>query len=111
MNGAYTPDNRKILSLEGAANEEHDNQTDEEVVEEPMMDYEYKPGEFVAVINEDDEDGNLEFWIARIKEVKESAESVAEELTVVWYETQDTNGRTKPIDKKYSIAKKRGKVW
>ena len=36
---------------------------------------------------------------------------MAEELTVVWYEAQDTNGRTKPIDKKYSIAKKRGKVW
>jgi len=111
MNGSYTPENRKLITAETGMSDEEEEEIDAEDLSAPMNDYEYKEGYFVAVINEDEEDGHLEFWIARIKEVQESPEGVAEELNIVWYEAEDNYGRTNPIDKKYQIAKKRGKAW
>ena len=67
MNGPYAPENSKLLSAEEVA-DYMKHEDEEDFMEDPMVDYAYKQGEFVAVIDEDGDHG--EFWIAKVKEVR-----------------------------------------
>ena len=113
MNGAYAPGEAKLASKgdeEGSdAGDEAEHADNGEYMDDALMDYAYTAGEFVAVI--DEEGDHLGFWITRVKEVREGADGVAEELEVTWFESQKTRGRSNPLDTRYEVATKKGKVW
>ena len=73
MNGAYAPGNQKLALKEddGLGSSDTEDEEIAEYAEDALMDYAYSNGEFVAVI--DEEEDHLEFWIARVKNVREGA--------------------------------------
>lgn len=66
---------------------------------EPHADHDYKEGEFVSVVTNDD--GNTSFWMTKILDTCSNSAGIIDELRVVWYEPKSGTGKGDPINATY----------